>query len=534
MPLNEMSKQNSLSDLVKKVVPSVVAINVFDEHRILKTIGTGFFVKEEGVLVTNYHVIEEGIRAEAKLADGQILSIEGVLLENMEEDLALLSTWDTKRSFPALKLADSDVEIGQSVFVVGSPFGFEGTVSDGIVSAVRDIPQMGRLLQITAPISKGSSGGPVLNLKGEVVGVATCYYKEGQNLNFAIPVDRLINLLSCGPMRPRKLSEWPRKKEAWSDSSFGLWAIATYFLENCNYNIAIDYLKRSIQKDPTFAEAYCNLGVAYGKLGLYYEAAEAYKHAIRVSPNHAYIYCNLGSAYGELGRNYDAVEAFQQSIRIDPNYAEAYHGLGVGYYKLGRHHEAVETFKEGIQIAPDNVSIHYNLGITYRDLGSYSEAIEALKQAIQLKPDFTEAYNDLGIICGELGHYDQAVQAFKQAIQINPDNVEAHNNLGASLGELGRNDEAIMALEQAIQRNPNYADAYYNLGRIYGKLGRYIDAIEAFKQAIRINPDYADAHRNLGVAYLVTGDKILTLEQYKILKKLDEGKAAELFNLIYK
>ena len=169
------------------------------------------------MLVTNYHVIEEGIRAEAKLSDGEILSIEGVLLENMEEDLALLSTGDTKRSFPALKLTDSDVEIGQPVFVVGSPFGFEGTVSDGIVSAVRDIPQMGRLLQITAPISKGSSGGPVLNLKGEVVGVATCYYREGQNLNFAIPVDRLNNLLSWGPMRPRKLSEWPRKKEAWSD-----------------------------------------------------------------------------------------------------------------------------------------------------------------------------------------------------------------------------------------------------------------------------------------------------------------------------
>ena len=91
-----------------------------------------------------------------------------------------------------------------------------------------------------------------------------------------------------------------------------------------------------------------------------------------------------------------------------------------------------------------------------------------------------------------------------------------------------------MALEQAIQRNPNYADAYYNLGRIYGKSGRYIDAIEAFKEAIRINPDYADAHRNLGVAYFVTGNKFMTLEQYKILKKLDEGKAAELFDLIYK
>lgn len=279
--------QNNLSGLVKKVVPSVVAINVFDAQGILKTIGTGFFVKQEGILVTNYHVIEEGMRAEAKLSNREVLSIEGVLLEDIEEDLALLSMGATTRSFPALRLTDSNVEVGQSVFVVGSPFGFEGTASDGIVSAIRDVPQMGRLLQITAPISKGSSGSPVLNFKGEVVGVATFYYKEGQNLNFAISIDRLNNLLSCSQASARKLYEWPRKKETWSESAFGLWAIGTYFLENGIHHIAIDYLKRSIQKHPNFAEAYCNLGVAYGKLGLYYEATEAYKQAIRISQNWA-------------------------------------------------------------------------------------------------------------------------------------------------------------------------------------------------------------------------------------------------------
>jgi len=81
---------------------------------------------------------------------------------------------------------ETKIESGQPVIVIGSPFGLEGTVSDGIVSGVRKVPDFWEIIQITAPISKGSSGSPVLNIKGEVIGVATFFIKEGQSLNFAI------------------------------------------------------------------------------------------------------------------------------------------------------------------------------------------------------------------------------------------------------------------------------------------------------------------------------------------------------------
>jgi hypothetical protein len=191
-----VNAQKDLSELVKNITPSVVVIRVFGEDNELKSLGTGFFVIGDGVLITNYHVMEDGVRAEAKLYNGEIISIGDIISEDIEGDLILLALGIKGRSFPTLKFTDTKIEPGQPVVVIGSPFGLEGTVSDGIVSGVRDIPKLGKIVQITAPISKGSSGSPVLNMRGEVIGVATLSIIEGQSLNFAISADKVTGLVS--------------------------------------------------------------------------------------------------------------------------------------------------------------------------------------------------------------------------------------------------------------------------------------------------------------------------------------------------
>lgn len=112
------------------------------------------------------------------------------------QDLALIKVSDV--GSPSLPLGNSDkVQIGESVYVAGNPIGFlEGTFSDGIISGVREFWVGSKRIQITAPISKGSSGGPMLNRKGEVIGVAVSFITEGQNLNFAIPSNYLSELLN--------------------------------------------------------------------------------------------------------------------------------------------------------------------------------------------------------------------------------------------------------------------------------------------------------------------------------------------------
>ena len=186
--------QKDFSALYKKVAPSVARIDVLDREGKLKS-GTGFFIREDGVLVTNYHVIEGSIKKEVKLSNGEIIPIERIIAENRGTDLVLLKLRAKGRSFSTLKVTDKKIKAGQPVVMMGGPFGLEGTISDGIISEIREIPDVGKIFEITAPISPSSSGSPVLNIEGEVVGVATALLKDGQSLNFAIPVESLMTLM---------------------------------------------------------------------------------------------------------------------------------------------------------------------------------------------------------------------------------------------------------------------------------------------------------------------------------------------------
>jgi S1-C subfamily serine protease len=167
--------------------------------------GSGFFVGD-GVIVTNYHVIEGATKGTVKLVGTEQASdIEGYIAIDKDHDLAVLKVANLYA--PPLPLGDSDiVQIGEVVYAVGNPRGLEGTFSDGIISNIQPNGNSGirgEVIQMTAPISQGSSGGAVLNSNGEVIGIAASIRKDGQNLNFAIPVNYLKALLDrAGPVQP--------------------------------------------------------------------------------------------------------------------------------------------------------------------------------------------------------------------------------------------------------------------------------------------------------------------------------------------
>ena len=118
----------------------------------------------------------------------------GITALDSENDLVLLEVSDSFKA-PPLDLSDSGVQIGEPIYVVGNPQGFlEGTVSQGIISGVREFRPGNKRIQMTAPISRGSSGGPVLNDNGTVVGVSVGSQVDGQLLNFAVPSDYLNTL----------------------------------------------------------------------------------------------------------------------------------------------------------------------------------------------------------------------------------------------------------------------------------------------------------------------------------------------------
>ena len=184
----------TLVDLVKKVKPSVVLIETFDKDGAPIGRGSGFFVNGKGELITNYHVVKGAYSATIKTSTGKDYPVEGIVAKDTEADIVKLVV-----NLPDVNIAFLNLNVnvppeGEDIIVIGNPLGFESTVSTGIVSAVRDVPTFGKIIQITAPISSGSSGSPVINSRGEVIGIATLVVTEGQNLNFAIPSVKILTL----------------------------------------------------------------------------------------------------------------------------------------------------------------------------------------------------------------------------------------------------------------------------------------------------------------------------------------------------
>ena len=184
--------QQTTAELVDMTASAVVEITVATTDG--GKVGSGFLVESDGVILTNHHVISGGTSAAVRLPSGDVFNEVQILAEDERRDIAILQI--AGFGLPTLPLGNSDsVPVGSDILAIGSPLGLENTVSTGIVSAYRQYEGY-RLMQISAPISHGSSGGPILDRAGIVVGIAVSGIEEGQNLNFAVPVNYARGLLA--------------------------------------------------------------------------------------------------------------------------------------------------------------------------------------------------------------------------------------------------------------------------------------------------------------------------------------------------
>ncbi|NIM05955.1 MAG: tetratricopeptide repeat protein [Armatimonadetes bacterium] len=558
------------AEVLARVGPAVVTVVATNEDGEQESLGSGVIVKADGVILTAWHVVAGKSQAQVKTASGVSYPVEGLLGWDAGTDFAVLKI--AGKALPIAPLGDSDeMEEGDPVLVVGAPQGLEQSISDGIVSAVRSLLEGCEFFKITAPVSEECSGGPLLNVKGEVVGISSSLLVEDERLSFASAINDIKPRLEVAA-EVTPLAQASRIEYAGSAEALFLAGVLIFPEDGETqeakekFEAALVLFRQVADKRKDYPCVHYSMGGCLSGLGRYQEAIEAYKQAIRIKPDNERAYNNLGLAYYELGRHQEAIEAFEQALRIEPDFAEAHYGLGLAYLYLGRHQEAVEAYKQAIHIKPDYADAHNDLGLAYGKLGRYEESIEASKQAIRIKPDYAVAHYDLGLAYFYLGRYEESIEAYKQAIRINPDYAEAHVNLGVTYAELGRYQEAvetykkairfkpddsiahcnlgaayhnlggyqeaIEAYTKAIHTKPDYADAHYGLGVVYADLGRYQEAIEAFKRAIRIKPDYAEAHGNLGVAYSMSGKHSRALDEYKILKELDADMAAKLLDFL--
>ncbi len=290
--------------IAKKTLPSVVVLFTERAGRSTVSIGTGFFI-DTNVIATNYHVVQNATRISAKLIiQKQTFNISELIGVDKERDFALLRV-DGLRLRPLPLGNTKHLAIGDEVYVVGNPEGWEGTFSQGIISGFR----RDSYIQITAPISHGSSGGPVLNNLGEVIGMATAVVREGQNLNFAISSSAL------GAFHKRVMRNYIPVVRAGVPPGVQPGSLPSF-------------------DEFLISESLISRGNQYYRRKIYAKAVQEYKAAIRHSPDSPDAYYRLGNSYLRMSRNLDAMTAYKTAI-----------AFGKVYHSIPDDNEAIQAYQ---------------------------------------------------------------------------------------------------------------------------------------------------------------------------------------------
>jgi hypothetical protein len=323
--------RKDIPSIAKAANGAIVSIVMSDKDGHAITQGTGFLISKDGRIVTNYHVIENGISAIVKLPDGAFFVVDGVLASDKARDLAVIKAHG--ENFRTLIFGNSDrVQVGEDVVAIGNPLSLESTVSNGIVSGIRTSEELGgKFLQVTTPISPGSSGGPLFNMAGEVIGITTLYLKGGENLNFAIPINDAKHLLLAKFSKVQRFPNEPESvEESRSDSATKaglsdrdyyqqLYAAGAIFPEH--FATAPDGSKFSIGRIPTGDHACFSDNAYSGTFFIFvaYGYDENYRKALEYLSDDSHLPMRGGDA-AEWTKQENTLQAIQQAIQTEAPY----------------------------------------------------------------------------------------------------------------------------------------------------------------------------------------------------------------------
>lgn len=465
----EAPKEMTAEQLYEKMSPAVVRVEVRDHEFKLIGQGSGFFASQDGLVVTNHHVIKGAYYATVTTTDGTQYFVEGIAADDETADLALLKV--KAKELPFLALSEGGLpKIGTKVYAIGNPQGLTNTLSEGLISGHREVGQdeLGDpilALQITAPISPGSSGGPLLLPSGKVAGVTTAYLVGGQNLNFAVPSARIVALIGMqGKLRTLasagggRLARNDAKKldDAWN----------AYRQED--YAKALKLLTQLRGTQGGSAGYWRLVGFVHWGLSNDEIAISAFRQAARLDPQDGSYRVCAGLVYLHGGRNEQAAAEFRAAIEVQPDLARAYRYLGKAYRNLEKWEESDGAYRSAVALDPNDAESWYQIGLLHTRVDTRANPIAAFERAVSiweqgtgLQVNCARAYSQLAVwydIRGQrnlaLSRCRGAVALWPKIIEMYPDYAEYHVRLGDAYRQLGRKQKARAAYESAIRADP--------------------------------------------------------------------------------
>lgn len=467
-PVGSSAATGKLSpkEVFDKLSPAVVRVNVYDARSKPIGHGSGFFVRDGATILSNRHVIAGASSAEVVLKDGTHLAVQGVEAVDETCDIAVLRVADAPKAIRYLTLGPTILPpVGEHVYVIGSPQGYDYTLSDGMVSGHHERDGQ-RWIQMTAPVSHGSSGSPVLGEDGSVLGIATWVDWGGQNLNFASPCGAITTVMT-------------------SKSKFQ--SLADLFAENKQRIVALRD-KMWITGIAEVARILDSLPKSYRQLPEFW-LLKGDIQKINVARK------------GIFESSNEALASYHQALLVDEKESEIWARIGKMHLYLAIMHMIHKPDEDATQ-------------------RHYVEAMTAFQKGTATNDDDEVCWDGLGHSYLELKRPRDAAVALRRCLAINPKSFQTHGRLADALGELGDVEGAIAEYKAEVDLTSEMSDRYgprfcvlpnYYLGRFLQKNGRHKEAIAAFEKALSFGAD--EKERQWCEEGLLTSRRIVALKK---------------------
>lgn len=446
-----LSCSKDAKSVLEKAEMATFIIYTFDEHGSPAGSGSGFFIDKDGTGITNYHVLDNCMKAVIRLKNGEEYEIDKVLASDKKWDIVKFSIFKAdNEEFHHLDFSSKKVEQGDKVYNLSAPMGLDQTFADGLVSSIRT-DSHGQIIQVTVPISQGSSGSPIMNEDGDVVAVATFKQSRGENLNFGVEINNdLVSLMTSNPFS-RSNRQFNNKED--------------FVILNVTSDLDNELVLNALQFKDDATVAY----LSYTNLDM--------------SNNGSVIWCKTNSDDVYYIKDRDTGrKSYIVSSTIGTDRES---GTTVPLATVHKFQIYFPAVKKGIS--------HIDLACGDNPRWSFSDiSLDEYRNSIKI--DLENYHIEYAYSTMREGELEQASSLFEDILENDPENIYALNAMGIISYVIDNNQDALRYFTEVINEHPNSVTGYLNRSYVYKYQEDLNKAAADITKAINITPEKTELY----------------------------------------
>ncbi len=517
--------------ILEKASGGVLPLVVYGaDNSEIPPLGTALAVGED-LVAAPYHLVCKASSIDVITAKGKKIKVEGIAAVDKAHDIVLLRLKGKVQPLTMSVTGPESMAAGARLFAMGANESRQVIVSEGTFRRMVAIGPNEKVMDVSASVVEQFSGGPIMNIDGQVVGMTIVVargVKAGLPASVLQAVTRtgklvdiksapkedyfatlegssLAGLMAAAMDEAGTARSFLEKAAGLAPASVGIWeALAGVCDKQRDFSAALDAYRKVTELDASRAAAYYSMGSILAKMTKYPEAVTAFEKAIALNIDTKEIYFELGSTYEAVQDWAKAAAAYEKYISLKPEVTwNSYLRLGFCRLSLKEFDAAIAALLEAQKAQPKDLKVNFSLADAYEKAGKLDKAEETYYQLAAINPPEAKAYYSQALrMYNAAGQYDKAIAPAKKIVDLNPKSENDVYYLALMYFQQKNYPDAITVFKQCLDINPDHALAWFQIGGSYFNQKMYKEAIEAYKKFVAASPNEPNGWLSLGVSYM--------------------------------